>query len=138
MRLGLLFLHDLCKGVILKHFQVISDKNFKIGHLMMLLVLLGLLLPHLLLGGLAVIRHLLLVVLHVDLHLLHPLLLEVGQLLLGHRVFSSEVLELLLTDVSSLDPVLEPLILLLELPDQLVGGVLIDNGLGLDLLCSVG
>ena len=106
-------------------------------HLMMLLLLLGVLLAHLLLGGLAVVGHLLLVVLHVRLHFLQPLLLEGGQLVLGHGVLAGEVLEFLLADVAALDPVLEPLILLLQLPDQLVSGVLIDHRLGLDLLGSV-
>ena len=105
---------------------------------MVLLLFLVLLLAHLLLGGLAVVGDLLLVVLHVDLHLLQPLLLELGELILGHRVLAGQILELLLTDISALDPVLEPLILLLELPDQLVSGVLIDHSLRLDLLCSVG
>ena len=108
------------------------------AHLMVLLLLLVLLLPHLLLGGLAVVGDLLLVVLHVDLHLLQPLLLELGELILGHRVLAGQILELLLADISALDPVLEPLILLLELPDQLVSGVLIDHSLRLDLLSSVG
>ena len=105
---------------------------------MVLLLLLVLLLPHLLLGGLAVVGDLLLVVLHVDLRLLQPLLLELGELILGHRVLAGQVLELLLADISTLDPVLEPLILLLELPDQLVSGVLIDHSLRLDLLSSIG
>ena len=105
---------------------------------MVLLLLLVLLLAHLLLGGLAVVGDLLLVVLHVDLHLLQPLLLELGELILGHRVLAGQILELLLADISALDPVLEPLILLLQLPDQLVSGVLIDHSLGLDLLSSVG
>ena len=140
MRLGLLLFHDLGKGVVLtiKMFMTSRIQRQISTHLMVLLLLLVLLLAHLLLGGLAVVGDLLLVVLHVDLHLLQPLLLELGELILGHRVLAGQILELLLTDISALDPVLEPLILLLELPDQLVRGVLIDHSLRLDLLCSIG
>ena len=101
---------------------------------MMFLLLLRVLLADLLLGGLAVVRDLLLVVLHVGLHLLQPLLLERGQLILGHGVLAGQVLQFLLTHVPALDSVLEPLILLLQLPDELVSGILIDNRLGLNLL----
>ena len=101
---------------------------------MMFLLLLRVLLADLLLGGLAVVRDLLLVILHVGLHLLEPLLLERGQLILGHGVLAGEVLQFLLAHVTALDSVLEPLILLLQLPDELVSGILIDNRLGLNLL----
>ena len=104
---------------------------------MMFLLLLRVLLAHLLLGGLAVVRHLLLVVLHVGLHLLQPLLLERGQLVLGHGVLAGEVLQLLLAHIAALDSVLEPLILLLQLPNELVSGILINHRLGLDLLGSI-
>ena len=101
---------------------------------MMFLLLLRVLLADLLLGGLAVVRDFLLVVLHVGLHLLQPLLLERGQLILGHGVLAGEVLQFLLAHVAALDSVLEPLILLLQLPNELVRGILIDNRLGLNLL----
>ena len=102
-----------------------------------LVVLLRLLLLRLVLGRLAVLRHLLLVVLHGRLHLLQPLFLQRPQLLLGDRFFPSQVLQILLADVSSLDLGLEPLILFLQLSDQLVSRVLIDDSLSLNLLCSV-
>ena len=101
---------------------------------MMFLLLLRVLLADLLLGGLAVVRDLLLVILHVGLHLLEPLLLERGQLILGHGVLAGEVLQFLLAHVTALDSVLKPLIFLLQLPDELVSGILIDNRLGLNLL----